>query len=258
MRQEGFVTTAFGRNHYVREGDGLPLVLLHSNGNSLHEYDGVRAALAQDFELIVADMPGQGDSDPLTRHLSIDDYADAVVALLDALRVERTIVMGASVGGCIAASLGARPADRIAGLGIIETQYRSRQWWAQNWPAIERMFSITAQTVAQIEARFHTSATELVERVNIDRHKAGGFSMMSAMWAIREFDIRAAVAKITTPTLLLFGTDGPTFETAEEFRSSLPAASFEVIAGAGHFPMIDHPHEFVDAVRRFGASLGSG
>ncbi|MPZ74501.1 MAG: alpha/beta fold hydrolase [Nitriliruptorales bacterium] len=255
MTQEGFVRTGAGRVHYVRDGQGPGLLLLHSNGNSLHEYDAVRERLASDFDLILWDMPGQGDSDPLSRHLSIDDYGDAVVDLLNDLDIPGAFVMGASVGGCIAASLGARHGDRLTGVGIIESQFRPAAWWADGWLGIERLFSTPLQTLDQVRARFHGAPPELVERVNLDRHKAGGRAMMSAMWAIREFDMMAAVPAITTPALLLFGTAGPTIETAPLMHAALPGASYEVIEGAGHFPMVDHPDEFVTVVRRFAAGV---
>lgn len=254
MTEEGFVTTAAGRVHYVRDGSGPPLVLLHSNGNSFHEYDLVRGPLATEFDVVTWDMPGQGDSDPLDRHLGIDDYADAVIDLVEALELVGATVMGASVGGCIAASVGARHGDKVAAVGIIESQYRTAAWWADGWTGIERLFSTPLQTEEQVRARFHSAPPELVERVNIDRHKAGGRAMMSAMWAIREFDIQAAVPAITPRALLLFGTAGPTIETAPLMRSALPDAVYEVIEGAGHFPMVDHPDEFVEIVRRFTAA----
>lgn len=255
MTSEGFVSTSAGRIHYVRRGEGPVLLLLHSNGNSFHEYDLVAPRLAAEADLLRWDMPGQGDSDQLPRHLSIEDYADAAVELLDALGIGGATVMGASVGGCIAAALGARHADRLRAVGIIESQWRDATWWAGAWPGIERLFAVPQQTPEQIQARFHSAPPELVERVNIDRAKAGGRAMMSAMWAIREFDMLGTVPAISTDALLLFGTAGPTYEVAEGFRDALPAATFQVIDGAGHFPMIDHPDEFVDVVIRFLKSL---
>jgi len=136
-------------------------------------------------------------------------------------------------------------------VGIVESQFRPASWWADGWLGIERLFATPLQTPEQVQARFHSAPPELVERVNIDRHKAGGRVMMSAMWAIREFDIAAAVAAITTRVLLLFGTAGPTIETAPLFRAALPDALYTEIEGAGHFPMVDHPEEFVAAVRGF-------
>jgi pimeloyl-ACP methyl ester carboxylesterase len=124
-------------------------------------------------------------------------------------------------------------------------------WWAQAWPGIERLFAVPAQKPEQVAARFHDDAPELVERVNLDRSKAGGGTMMSAMWALREFDIAVAVARITAPALLLFGTAGPTFGAVGALHAALPAATLEVIEGAGHFPMVDHPAAFADAVGRF-------
>jgi pimeloyl-ACP methyl ester carboxylesterase len=255
VTNEGMVTTSAGRVHYVRDGDGPPLLLLHSNGNSFHEYDLVADRLAVNFDLIRWDMPGQADSGPLDRHLTIEEYAAAAVELLDGLGVEGGTVMGASVGGCIAAALGARHGDRLNAVGIIESQWRDAAWWAQAWPGIERLFAIPQQTAEQVAARFHNAPPELVERINIDRAKAGGRAMMSAMWAIREFDMIGTVPAISTPALLLFGTAGPTYEVAEGFRNALPHATFEVIEGAGHFPMVDHPDEFIDIVSRFTAGV---
>jgi 3-oxoadipate enol-lactonase len=252
---EGIASTRAGGVHWVREGSGRPLVLLHSNGNSWHEYDFVREPLAADHDVILWDMPGQGDSHPLPGHLSIDDYADVVMDLIGDLGVSDAVVMGASVGGCIAAALGARYGNRLGGIGIVESQYRTAQWWAEGWEGIERLFSTPLQTPEQVQARFHSAERSLVERVNIDRHKAGGRTMMSAMWAIREFDIIGAVPAISCPALLLFGTAGPTFATAADMHRALPQATFATIDAAGHFPMVDHPDEFVAEVTRFTRAL---
>ena len=73
--REGFVqTNGHGRMHYLEAGSGTPLVLIHTNGGSAHQYAGVMPALARQFRVIAWDMPGHGDSDPVTRHYSIADY----------------------------------------------------------------------------------------------------------------------------------------------------------------------------------------
>ncbi|MPZ88462.1 MAG: alpha/beta fold hydrolase [Nitriliruptorales bacterium] len=254
--REGFVETRAGRVHYERGGEGTPLVLLHSNGNSLHEYAPAIPQLAQSFDVIGWDMPGQGDSAPLCNHLTIDDYGDCVVDLLDGLGLARATILGASVGGTINASLGARRADRVTALVFVETQFRTAEWWQQMWTHVERLFAVPAQSPEQVAARFRRVTPELVERLNLDRHKAGGRSMMSVMWAIREFDMAGMVAQINAPSLLLYGSDGPTIQVAEAFQQALPIASMAVIDGCGHFPMLDEPDEFVSVVRAFCAGGG--
>ena len=111
-RKEYFLRTAAGRIHCMEQGDGPPLLLLHSNGCSVHEYEHALAPLAHGFRCIAWDLPGHGDSEPRPGHLSMADYAQATLAVLDALRLERVHVCGASVGGFVCMALG--NAARIA------------------------------------------------------------------------------------------------------------------------------------------------
>src|SRR5262245_21733353 len=110
---EGFAATSVGRIHYQRAGSGPVLLQMHGNGQSAWSWEDVMPALAASFDVVAWDMPGQGDSEPLPRHLTIDDYADCAVGVLDAIDVDRATVAGSSIGGQICASLGARHADRV-------------------------------------------------------------------------------------------------------------------------------------------------
>src|SRR5579885_2354104 len=83
--RDRFATTPDGRIHYLHEGSGPPLVLLHSVGCSAYEYEDSLPLLAQHFTVYAWDMPGHGDSDPLPRHYTIEDFARAVVHLMDAV-----------------------------------------------------------------------------------------------------------------------------------------------------------------------------
>ena len=249
--QEGFVTTSVGKVHYVRDGSGEPLVLLHGNGQSVWSWEEVLPDLAQSFDTIAWDMPGQGDSEVLTRHLTIDDYADVVVELLDGLGLQQANVAGSSVGGQICASLGARHADRLIRLLFVESNYRPESWWRDNWVNIERRFAVPTQSMEELKERFRAPDEHLLERWNFDRNKAGGRTMMSAMWAIREFDMAGALQQVTTPSLLLFGAKGPAIGGKAEFTASLPEAAIVVLAESGHFPPNDEPAEFVTAIKQY-------
>lgn len=87
--KEAFADTPKGRIHYVEAGEGAPLVLLHSNGCSIFEFQFVMESLAKTHRVLALDLPGQGDSDPLTCHWTYDMYADAVAAWMDVLKIER-------------------------------------------------------------------------------------------------------------------------------------------------------------------------
>jgi pimeloyl-ACP methyl ester carboxylesterase len=249
-RTDRFVSTSAGRIHHVDEGAGEPLLLLHSNGCSLHEFDPVLDSLGQHYRCIAWDMPGHGDSDPPAGHRSIADYAHALLAFLDALGIERAHVCGASVGGFIAIAFGLIAPERAASVLIAEAALRSADEWARQWPRIEAMFAVPQQSREQVAPRFRALDAEVLARWNIDRHKAGGYRMVDVMWAIRDYDVAAALAQLAVPAAVIIGDRGPVADCQARYRELLPHAAIEIIADAGHFPMIDDPAAFTAAVTR--------
>lgn len=248
---EGFIKTELGRVHYVRTGTGHPLVLLHSNGNSVHEWEDVIDELSESFDVIAIDQPGQGDSDGLPRHMSIDEYCDAFIEVMDALEVHRAAVAGTSIGGLFVVSLGARYPDRFTHIVAVETMFRSEAEWASHWDTVDGLFGIPTQSRAAVEARFNEVSESFLERWNIDRNKAGTKSMMSTMWAIREYELGHWAQKLTQPTLLLYGAKGPTIATRASFEESVPGCDVTVLENSGHFPMNDEPGPFAAAIKSF-------
>jgi 3-oxoadipate enol-lactonase len=185
--RDGFADTSFGRIHYLEKGCGSPLLLLHSNGCSAQEYRPAMEQLSERFRTIAWDMPGQGDSDPITRHLSIADYATAAIALLDSLNIGSVTVLGSSVGAAVAAELAASYPNRIHATVIVEIPLgRDRAWWETNWTVVERMFSVPEDTFDGMAKRYRVMTQELYGRLLVDRYKAGSKAMMSVMWAGRD------------------------------------------------------------------------
>lgn len=248
-----FAQTSHGRIHYLDTGTTKrPLVLLHSNGCSAYEYEGVVASLAEHHRVIAWDMPGHGDSGPIARHYPIKGYTDALIELLDATGIKSAHVLGSSVGGTICMDLGVRYADRLNGLIITETPTRSFEDWGKIWGAVEATFATMPVTLADITPRFRvTPDAALLARWNYDRNKTGARVMMDVMWALREFDAAAALPKITVPAMVLFGAKGPVLDGQAMFAKLLPSAKQVILPDCGHFPMIDDPDAFAEAVLAF-------
>ena len=248
--KDHFVETRMGRIHCLEAGSGPPLILLHSNGASAHEYEFVMAALAQKYRVIAWDMPGQGDSDAPTRFYSAHDFSDAVIALMDAMGIASASVGGSSVGGSIAIALGARHAARMDRVFIIEYPVRSEKVWAENWARTEKMWTNTPQTMELVSARFRPGKTTpaFLDRWNIDRNKAGPKNSLNAMWAMRLHDAHADFAALTAPAIVIYGSKGPAVPTREILAAALPGAPQIVCDDCGHFPMIDDPQAFCAAI----------
>ncbi|MEJ7929372.1 alpha/beta hydrolase [Ramlibacter sp. AN1015] len=249
QQQEGFTSTRYGRIHYVEQGAGEPLILMHSNGCSHHEFDAALPLLAQKYRCIAWDMPGHGDSEPgPNRHLSVLDYVDAVVAFMDSLGIQKAHIGGASIGGMIALAAGAITPDRALSVAIIEAPLRSEREWAAQWARTERMFAFLQQGEAEVAPRLRKLTPELLERWNIDRLKAGSWRMMDVMWALRQFDARAHLQRMHAPACVVIGDKGPVFGSKSAYAELLPRAPLKVLTDCGHFPMIDDPQAFCAAL----------
>jgi 3-oxoadipate enol-lactonase len=255
--RDGFASTRHGRIHYVEAGTGSPLLLLHSNGCSAHEYLDAMRTLAVHHRCIAWDMPGHGDSDRPSHHLRVIDYADAVLALMDALGIARAHVCGASIGGMVCIALGARAAERLMSTIIVEAPLRSADDWAAQWARIEAQFAIPSQSPDALKGRFRTVSPELLARWNIDREKAGSWRMVDVMWAIRDYDAIADLKRITAPAAVIVGNTGPVFGHRQRYAEYLPDAPLTVMQDAGHFPMLDDPGVFADAVVAAIRSVGA-
>ena len=88
--KEGFIqTNGHGRMHYHEAGPvgngAETLILIHTNGGSAYQYAGTLATLSKKFRVIAWEMPGHGDSDPLPRHYTIEDYCAALAAFTQSL-----------------------------------------------------------------------------------------------------------------------------------------------------------------------------
>ena len=248
--KHGFAQTTQGRIHYLEEGRGPILVLLHSNGASAFQYEDVMAAFAPRWRVLAMDMPGHGDSDRITVHTPIEKYAQAVVALLDALKIERAAVAGDSVGGSICLALARDHARRTQGVVVSETPLRTAGDWEKTWPRIEATYSQPTQDLDELKPRFRKATPELLKRWNTDRNKAGAWTMVDVMWAMREFDHLGALKSLKGPTAVMMGAKGNVVSNRGPYDDAVGKANVAVLPECGHFPMIDDPELFVKEVNR--------
>jgi pimeloyl-ACP methyl ester carboxylesterase len=252
--KDGFVATTHGRIHYLEAGSGAPIILLQSNGNSAYEYEEMTPLLAGKYRVLAWDSPGHGDSDRITRHYSVEDYSDAVIAFMDALGLQKASVLGASIGGMICTDLGARYASRLDRNFIVEAPARTQEEWAQEWPRTERSWCHPVQTMDQLTPRFQKVTPQFFERWNIDRSKAGPWTMLDVMWALRLYDARASIPKITAKSMAIFGDDNRIKAYAPLYKEGVPGIRVEIMKNCGHFPMVDDPEGLARLVEDFMAS----
>jgi 3-oxoadipate enol-lactonase len=208
-----FIDTHAVRLHYQVEGrDGAPwLILSNSLGTSLDMWAPQMPALLQHFRVLRYDTRGHGQSAIPAGPYTIDQLGNDVVALMDALDIERAHFCGLSMGGMTGIWMGIHQPSRVDRLVLCNTSARIGP--PELWNA--RIEKVNAEGMASIvpavidrwfTAGFQQSAPQQVARVRdmLASTDPKGYTANCA--AIRDMDQRDAVPTIKAPTLVIAGT----------------------------------------------------
>lgn len=232
-------------------GSGPAVILLHPVGLDLSTWDEVAAVLAATHTVVAVDSPGFGRSPNLPRGAKVDDYARAVVGLMDELGLERARFIGASFGGMIAQTIALDFPDRVAVL--IPSACPSGIDRASA-PVIEKrgtdaeahgMEAVVDDTLK----RWFTAPFLAGDRIARFRDKllADDVAGWSAAWrAIAAFDVRDRLGDIRVPTLCIAGEVDVSAPVAamQVTASGIPGARIEIVPGAPHMIHVEQPERF--------------
>jgi pimeloyl-ACP methyl ester carboxylesterase len=127
------VDTRRGRLSTLEAGTGEPVIAIHGLGATKASLLPTVAGLAGSFRVIAVDLPGFGDSDkPLGAPYDARFFARSIIALLDALELDRAHLVGNSLGGRVALEVGLHAPSRVRRLGLLAASvaWRKERPWA--------------------------------------------------------------------------------------------------------------------------------
>lgn len=113
------------RLSWEEAGQGVPVVLLHGFPFCRDIFAPVMPALAQVGRVVAADLPGFGQSPPLSPGFSLADVAKEIIALLQALGLQRTVLIGHSMGGYVALEAAAQKPEMLSALVLLASHPRA-------------------------------------------------------------------------------------------------------------------------------------
>jgi 2-hydroxy-6-oxonona-2,4-dienedioate hydrolase len=262
---------------YLTAGSGPPLVLVHGVGTSAGEWSWVLPALARDHLVYAIDLPGFDGS------AKSPDYSPAfsarlIGAFLDALRVERTAVIGNSLGGLIALHLALSDPERISALVLSDSAGLGRAvnpvqvalslpgggelatTWAKTPPgAAERAFRRGLLLFArpwQIPPKWLKDQCRLAQMPNFMEATLASLRANIGVAGQREVLVDQ-LPRLRMPTLIVWGVEDRVFPywQGKEAVTRLQQGSLELIPNCGHLPHVEQPRTFAAIVSRF---LGEG
>jgi pimeloyl-ACP methyl ester carboxylesterase len=246
------------------------LVLVHGLGNSHEIWDRVLPQLAHSFRVIAFDLPGFGEASRPDAAYDGPFFAAQIVALLDALGIERATLIGNSLGASAVLHMSAIAPHRIeravlaapGGIGK-RTNLLMRAaalpliggWLARPTPANNR-------TTLKLALHDHKHLTpDLIAAFNLyasrpDSARAFVRSLQTGVTLRGSRDsahVRALAALFPAPALVMWGRQDRVFpvQYAAEAAQLIPRAQLTLIDACGHYPQWEQPEAFVAAVEAF-------
>ena len=196
------------------------------------------------------DLPGHGRSGGLSCD-TIRDYAEAVATFLRAVGIEQAVIVGHSMGGAIALTLGLDYADCVAGLVLVATGARLRVSPAI-LDGIDSDFEGAVELITQL-AWSPEANPALTGKGRQMLLEAAPDVILGDFIACDRFDVMGRLGEVEKPTLVIGGTaDRLTPLRYSHFMArSIPGAQQVTIEGAGHMVMLEEPVATAEAVRTF-------
>jgi 3-oxoadipate enol-lactonase len=242
-----------------KSGSGPDLVILHSLLADRSAFDRVAPLLGRNRRVWLVNLPGYGGSLPAGN--SVEDYADRIAALLEALQLTgEADVLGNGFGGFIAVALAARHGARIRRLiaapALAAFPEPAKQPLRALAERVAKQGMAGALDVAirrMFPAPFIAANPGVVEERKQALAKADPACFRTACLALASLDLSAVLKKINNQTLVMVGSEDATTPPAlaRELAAKIPGATFRQIEGCGHCPQIEKPALFVQAVEEF-------
>ncbi len=247
------IETAAGKMFYAERDDplskNLPLILVHGAGSDHLTWPAELRRIAG-RRVLTMDLPGHGRS-ALPGRQSAMAYAESVRQLMVALSIPRAIIVGHSMGGAVALTMGVSMPEIVGGLVLIATGARL----AVN-PQILNMVREDHEAVVDMIMKWAWSSGADEKARRLGRKQMLSISpevTYGDYVACDSFGIEEQLGSISAPTLVIGSTmDKMTpLHLSETLKNDIPNATLMAVEGAGHMLPLEQPQRVADYVVRW-------
>jgi 3-oxoadipate enol-lactonase len=233
-------------------GAGFPIVWIH--GFPLSSAVFLPQTRIEGYRHLRPDLRGFGNTPP-RRQMTMADYANDIVALLDHLRIDRTMVAGLSMGGYIVMELLRVMPERIAGLILMDTRETPDNEEARKnrYKSADEVEGRGVRTVidSMLPKMVVSDSTKPLARSIMESASKEG--IVAALKAMAERpDSTETVRAVRAPTLITVGEHDTITPVGDAQRmASLMGAELVIIPDAAHLANLEKPEEFNRSVEAF-------
>ena len=251
----------------VDEGQGPPLLFVHGFPLDHSMWRAQRRHFARSRRVVLPDLRGFGASPPAGDVTTMQDFADDLAGLLDALGIDAPVCLCAlSMGGYVAWQFAQRHPERLAGLVLCDTRAtadaeearRARAVTAARALAEGVAFLAEAMLTQLLSAATRATRPELVQEVRAQMLRASpaGVAAAARGMALRP-DVSAWLPLCPVPSLVIVGAEDAISPPAEmrAIAQALPRSTFLEVPNAGHLTPLEQPGPVQHAIEEFLGSL---
>jgi len=231
--------------NYVNYGNkkGKAIVLLHGWGQNIAMMDMIGKAFSEDFNILILDLPGYGESEEPKTAWYLIDYVNMLHEFLEKLKVEKPIIIGHSFGGRMGILYSSM--YEVTKLVLLSAPYKKGKTNSLKVKFLKFCKKIPVVNKLEDFAKKH---------IGSDDYRNASTVMRNILVNTVNEDLTEAASKITCPTLLIYGTEDKTpipISDAEELTQIIADCGLVVYEGASHFAYLERINQTVSVLNNF-------
>ncbi|MCX6020742.1 MAG: alpha/beta hydrolase [Chloroflexi bacterium] len=245
--------------HYVDWGWNAKEIILclHGVTGNARQWESFAAATRTAYRVYALDQRGHGDSEHAADYGTASWVSD-ILGFLDALQIEKVILVGASMGGHNSMAFAARHPERVSALVIVDlapgkwSPPANRPAQPAEFDSIDEIVAMNVAANPQTPLEQHRLRAETGTKLLSNGKLAFKVDpRLPDAWA--PDDLWGEIANIAAPVLIMRGGISQAFtrEDGERMAKTMPKATFREFSGAGHSIQNDQPSSFTAAVTAF-------
>ena len=248
---------------YEDQGNGTAVLFIHGHPFNRTMWAPQILALRERYRVVAPDLRGYGESSARQQSpVTLEEFAEDMVDLLDALNIEKAHVVGLSMGGQIAMELGRRFPERILGMVLAATspEAETEAGVIQRNLLAERILSdgmalLGCEMLPKLLGRramtlLPETAATVYRMICLTAPEAAAAAVRGR--ALRR-DYREALQDFSFPCLIVVGDEDVFTSVAQTkvMSEMIPHSRLEVFNSVGHLPNLEAPDRFNTALLRF-------
>jgi pimeloyl-ACP methyl ester carboxylesterase len=239
--------------HYTSNGNGQPIVLIHGYGEDYRIWENQLPVLQKEYRVIVPHLPGTGYT-AFQPGISMDSMAADILEILDHEKIDKTVILGHSMGGYITLAFAEKYGNRLKGFGLVhstafaddETKKEARK------KSIEfiRQYGSKAFLESTTPNLFSIKNRKLMVKTIEKIATENAYILPDALIAFTEAmmarpDRTAVLKQARIPVLFIVGKEDqavPFSDTMQQVH--LPELSYiHILDQSGHMGMLEEPEK---------------